>query len=686
MKFLGVRNAFFALQLLVVVSFIPFIAAELIGLIALSVLLGYFGVLKGKLLKLAATVIFLSGLALIRIRFGSLAGVDVSVAFLLLCLGVKLMEVKLRRDYYVVFCVDLFVLGGVFLLSQSLTSTLWVFLLILLILGLMVRVNLRFPKNTQLIIDASANQGVKVGFKSLGLLVGLAVPLLVALFLFFPRLPPLWSVPVAGSQGQTGLSDTISPGDIADLSQSAELSFRAFFPANQTPPLAQMYFRALVMSRFDGVAWSQTDYERYDSGYSIRDFNQNRRPDWLTSDLTQSMIDDWLSYEVAIEPNQRNYVFALDVPMPNQTEVRVTEQRVLRSDRPIATRTRFKLYRAGSVDAGVLSQESIDFYTTLPAGNNPQTRQLAVDLYNQSGRDPERFVNMVLARFREQPYFYTLKPQMLQGERIDQFMFETREGFCEHYASAFAFMMRAAGVPARMVAGYMGGERSDVDGSWEVRQLDAHAWTEVWIGGQWRRVDPTAAVAPERVEQGMEGFLDASGSRSFGEGALAGAAYQQYRWLSDMRRYTDEISYRFERDIVGYDAEDQKNGIFKSLGIRSLAQQIGMIVVIFTAVVLLFYAWLWFKARPTKGDPLDELMISLSGKLKPLSADRMSGEGVIAWLERIGFDGPSESAHELARVYRRGRYAERIDTGALRRAQKLAVQVRREIKNSTKDQ
>ncbi|MGO2560286.1 transglutaminase-like domain-containing protein, partial [Psychrobacter sp.] len=210
-------------------------------------------------------------------------------------------------------------------------------------------------------------------------------------------------------------------------------------------------------------------------------------------------------------------------------------------------------------------------------------------------------------------------------------------GFCEHYASSFTFMMRAAGVPARVVAGYQGGELSRGGDVWEVRQKDAHAWTEVWLEGQgWVRVDPTAFVAPERVEQGMDALTQSQGAAMFGDGAGAQFNYQQYQMLQTLRRFSDQASYYWQKDVVGYDKDKQADSLLKWFNIKSIMQQVIWLAASAITVMAVLIFVIWYRRRK-HWHPADLPLVQLSQRIakQDKSLARTDSEGQLAWLERL---------------------------------------------------
>ena len=265
---------------------------------------------------------------------------------------------------------------------------------------------------------------------------------------------------------------------------------------------------------------------------------------------------------------------------------------------------------------------------------------------------------------RSQQFRYTLSPPTLGSNRIDDFLFATRAGFCEHYASSFTYLMRAAGVPARVVAGYQGGQLGRDGKSWEVRQMDAHAWSEIWVQGRgWVRVDPTGFVAPNRVEQGMDTVTQDAGAKMFGEGVAGQISYQQFQMLQQARRLFDQASYYWQRDVVGYDQDRQRSSLFKWLNIQSVYQQVMVMFVTLVSVLALLGSWRWWRRRRV-WDRHDWIMVQLSNRLakKDQTLARQDSEGVLAWLTRLEPKVTDKAAIQaLAALYRQIRYQQPTD-------------------------
>ena len=564
---------------------------------------------------------FLLGLAGLWLTYNTAFGLDMGVAFLVLCLISKLWELYKRRDAYVVLNLSLFVLAALFLMDQGLITTLEVIVGTIVVLLAFIALN-----------DDGNSRG-DGRLRTLGVLGIGALPLLVVLFLFFPRLPPLWSVQLSGQQATTGVSDSMSPGDFANLGQSTELAFRVEFTDNR-PPQQELYWRGLVFSDFDGITWRQSPQQRtWQPTLPI--------PTWIKNAF--STVPDAVkaapnTYQIILEPTQQNWLFGLDYPFAQQQDVSVTSDFTLLKDQPVTQQLRYDVaqFTPMQIDP-ILTDEVRRLNLALPNKGNPQARALAQQLFAQSGSEPLRYMAAIERWIHKTEFRYTLSPPRLNKNRIDEFLFETKAGFCEHYSSSFTFMMRAAGIPARVVAGYQGGEPSRGGNVWEVRQKDAHAWTEVWLEGQgWVRVDPTAFVAPERVEQGMDALTQSQGAAMFGDGASAQISYQQYQMLQTLRRLSDQASYYWQKDVVGYDQDKQADSLLKWFNIRSVMQQIIWLAVsaITVMAILIFVIWQRRRKRWHLADlPLAQLSRRIGKVDKSLARD--DSEGQLAWLERV---------------------------------------------------
>ena len=607
---------------------------------------------KKRLYQVIQIIGFIAGVAGLWFTYQTALGVDVAVAFLALCLASKLWELYKRRDAYVVLNLSFFVLASLFLMDQGLLTTIEVMLGTMLLLFAFISLN----------DDGNALGSGRI--RSLLLLAGQALPLLIILFIFFPRLPPLWSLKLSGQQATTGVSDSMSPGDFSNLSQSTELAFRAEFTGS-APPQSQMYWRGLVFSDFDGVTWTPNPNRRI--------WQSGAAPNWIqlaiqssaksNNTINNSNNSAPSSYQITLQPTQRNWLYGLDYPYPEQANTFITSNFTLRTREPVVQQLRYRVQRYPNMHIGLqLSQQERMANLRLPSQGNPQARAWAQQMFAKSGNDPQRYIENIRQWISTSNFSYTLSPPVLRQNRIDEFLFGTKAGFCEHYSSSFTYLIRAAGIPARIVAGYQGGELGRDGRSWEVRQMDAHAWSEVWIEGQgWVRVDPTAFVAPNRIEQGMNAVTSQQGAAMFGTGAGAQMSYQQFKMLQSLRRLSDQASYYWQRDVVGYDQDKQSNALWRWFNIANMMQQIIWMAVALVTLIALIVAFIWYRRRKI-WHPADLPLVKLSkrvAKIDPQLAQQPS-EGILDWLVRLENIADSAEAQQAVMLvkkdYRRLRY------------------------------
>jgi transglutaminase-like putative cysteine protease len=474
--------------------------------------------LVGGLLKI---VLALAGTVAVFVEYGTLLGPRGGIALLAYLSGAKLLETRTPRDRMGLLFVGCFLLVANFLDAQSLlTAGYMVFALLALLAGL-IAIQWRTPDWRPIVTYAAR-------------LMAQALPLALLIFLLFPRLQgPIWGLPQQTSAG-SGLSDQMRPGDISQLILSDELAFRAEFP-NGAPQTRQLYWRGPVLWDYDGRAW-------------------RTRPALRGTLVDAEGQGEAVHYTLTLEPQRQPWLPLLGLPrlLPVLPGAHLGPDLQWQLQQPNDQRLRYEVeayldYRLEPELPAFSRARAL----ALPDEIDPRARELA-DGWRRSAIGPEAIVDTALRYFREQPFFYTLNPPRLGAEAVDEFLFDTRRGFCEHYAGAFVFLMRAAGVPARVVTGYQGGESNPYSDYWIVRGRDAHAWAEVWLAGRgWVRFDPTAAVAPTRVEKGLDAALPA-GERRGGRINLSGA------WLMPLRLGWDLINNQWNQWVLGYDGERQK--------------------------------------------------------------------------------------------------------------------------------
>jgi len=662
---LSMRNVLMLAQLLVILPHLGHLPNWLIGL-SIVVVVSQFGWIHQRLFapsktrqKAVQAIVFLSGMLGIFLTFRTYLGVEAGTAFLVMCLLGKLLEVNVRRDAYVVLTFDLFITAALFLFDQDLFTALWAMVATLSVLYAMAMQNVA---EKPLLVDqeksTEKNLSSPVRYRSplttMTLIVMQAVPLMIILFIFFPRMPPFWTINLNKSGAQTGMGDSMSPGDIADLSQSTALAFRAIFPVGQIPKKSDLYWRGLVLGSFDGRTWRQTPDPQLKT---VVWGNTSSIPQWLAQSVSLNNPQP-VQYQLIIEPTQQPWMFALNFPFSRDGQAGLTREYTLRASEDIVQQTKFELnqFDAKTIDANLpewLARDTL----VLPANSNPRSRAFAAQLMKRVNHDPEKYAQTILNWIRKEKFVYTLQPPPLRGERIDQFLFETRRGFCEHYASSFTFLMRAAGIPARVVVGYQGGQLGRDGKSLEVRQMDAHAWSEIWLAGRgWVRLDPTGAVAPERIERGMR-ELAAQDSSIFGAGIAGTMRYNQFKMLGQAREWVDYAKYMWQQKVVGFDQANQGNFLFKMFGLRSQMMQVFVMFGAFVVVLATVVGVMWWRRRPV-WHALDAPLIKLSKRLEKQDLAREPYEGVLQWLTRVGSSPRYEAqAKEIAAIYSQARYA-----------------------------
>ncbi len=468
--------------------------------------------------------LMLAGTAGVWMTHGSIFGRDGGVSFLVLLTVLKLLETRTRRDGGLLALLGLFLLLTQFLFDQGPFTALWAigaFALLLGLLGMLGDVGTpleALPLRTRL--------------RGLAPLMGLALPVALLLFVFVPRPSnPLLGLP-QGNQARSGLSDELAPGSITELSRSDAVAFRASFTGEE-PSRAQLYWRGPVFWHYDGRRWS-------------------RLPDIARPDaLGMVPGEQVLEYSLMLEAQGSVILPALDVPLEAPEGARVMIDHDLRFIRPQEGRRLLNLRAAPDARLDpVLPDRLREQALRLPAGENPLLLDIGMGWRKL---EPEERIQAALNLFREKPFRYTLNPPALPDQdAMDAFLFDTRAGFCEHYATTFVLLMRAAGLPARVVTGYQGGERHP-DGYWIVRQGDAHAWAEVWIEGEgWRRVDPTQAIAPQRIELGLAAAVPDMA------GELPAALRRDFGFLHRAQLRLDSMENRWNRWVLGFDRDDQR--------------------------------------------------------------------------------------------------------------------------------
>lgn len=578
--------------------------------------------LPGMAVKVMITaVIIVSHFA----RFGSMTGRDAGIALLIAMLALKLIELRQRRDLLVLLFIAYFVLATHFFYSQTITVAVYVFVVSWLLVALHIH------------LTHHDRQPFKLSLRTSALLLGQALPLMLALFVLFPRLPgPIWSVPKDAYAGMSGLDDSMSPGNISTLSQSDAVAFRVSFDGAAPPP-QQRYWRGPVLMLTDGRRWSPLPAT-------------HREPEDVT------WRGDPVSYTITLEPHNRNWLFVLDLPAGSNEHGQINGDHQLLANSKVRQRLRYQMVSYPDYNTGALAPALRHAALLLPAGVNPKTVALGQSLRRDYHNDAA-IIKQALAFYRNQPFTYTLQPPLLHGTNpTDQFLFETRRGFCEHFASSFVMVMRAAGIPARVVTGYQGGELNSVGNYFVIRQLDAHAWTEVWLAGSgWMRVDPTAAVAPERIERGIDlGASSASGEVLFALPHSEGVV----NLLQQLRQNLDAIDNRWNLWVLGYGPEQQR-AFLQNLGLDIKSwRQLGWAFTVVVGGIFITITLLVLIRRPPQCDPVQRQYQLFCRKLARHGMVREAHESASDFAQRVATARPDLAASVtlITRLYSQLRY------------------------------
>ncbi len=531
--------------------------------------------------------------------YWTITGRDAGLALLSVMAAFKLLESHTQRDALIVIFLSYFLVATHFLFSQSILIATYMMLTILFLTTALITLN-----------ERDITIPWKTRFKISGAIIGYALPLMIILFILVPRVPgPLWGLTNEQRSGVTGLSDSMSPGQISSLIQDNSVAFRVTFDGD-IPPQHELYWRGPVMSLFNGTTWFQTTRKKK----NLHEVTSNGKR---------------YDYTITMEANGKRWLLPLDLPISTIKDSTITNDFELKSTKIINDLRKYSLssYTQSSFGQDEIFDVLIR-HTEFPEGKNPKTIQLGQQLRTQFN-DDEKLVKHVLSLFRTQNYFYTLSPPILGDNAMDDFLFDTKRGFCEHYAGSFALLMRAADIPSRIVTGYQGGELN-TDGNYLiVRQSDAHAWVEVWYDNKgWTRIDPTAAVSPDRIEKSIDDALK-NESVSF-------RFNTKNAFLGDLLFSWDNIQHQWNNWVLNYNQAKQSNFLKQlGLGIKSTADMVIALVILLTVVTLSYALFSWYKNRPSKPEYFEQLYLRLLIKMTKAGFPIEASESPNAYLNRV---------------------------------------------------
>jgi len=556
----------------------------------------------------------------IAINFRTLFGREVGVTLLILLSALKLMELRAVRDVTVIVYLSCFIIITNFFYSQSIPTALFMLFTLLVIMATWVHMQ-------------TGTLALWPRLRIAGILLLQAIPLSLIIFVLFPRVQgPLWGLP-QDAYASSGLSDTMAPGTMSKLSLSDAVAFRVTFN-DKVPSRDQLYWRGPVLWDYDGTTWKR-----------------GRNATLQRPVLTDASLP--VDYTVTLEPHNKPWLFALDMPSKLSIPADLAPDFQLLSRTPVNARTRYSAtsllsYRANLNEPPQQLQRAL----TLPRGYNPQAIRLAAEWRTRSDNDIS-LVRTALGYFSQNGFEYTLEPPLLGLNSVDDFLFSSRKGFCEHYAGSFVFLMRAAGIPARVVTGYQGGEFNELGGYFILRQSDAHAWAEVWLQDSgWVRIDPTSVISPARIQSGLNAALPDNAALPF-------LARSQSPFLLNLRFNLDALTNQWNQWVLGYNTERQF-AFLTRLGMEDITWQklamnmlagVALLVGIFTLVMLR-------RLTLRQNDAVQNAWLKVCRKLEKAGLPRAPHEGAMDYAARVAASRPelSASIHDLASHYTSLRY------------------------------
>jgi len=558
---------------------------------------------KHYIVRVCQLIIATAAILAIIFNYGTTIGRDAGVAFLVMMLGLKVTEIRSQRDYYVTVFLGYFVVITNFFFTQSIPMVMMMFVVVIMMTACLITMN--DPKHV-----IKKLQVVKLSSQMLLQ----SLPIMLILFVLFPRIAgPLWGLPQDSHSGSTGIDNKMTLGKISNLTQSDEVAFRVTFEG-ELPPPAQRYWRGPVLWLTDGTTWTEIDRS-------------------LTSAVETNIEYSGAEYHysLTLEPHNEDWLFALDMPNTSPTTVKshINADGVLQSNDPIKQRVHYQLSSQPEYQFNQQQEPFVQRALELPDNHHNLSKQLAQQWRAETSND-EAYIQRVLSHFNQSDFYYTLTPPLLTGDTIDGFLFNSRRGFCEHYAASFTVLMRAAGIPARVVTGYQGGEINPVNDTLVVRQRDAHAWTEVWLQDKgWQRIDPTAAVSRDRIELGINEIMPI-GMRS--PLFVANSDTLIELWQSINNNW-DAVNNMWNLWVLAYGPEKQREFLsklgMKNPDLQSIAIWLGILLSI---VFILLPIFLFYQRQ--HADPVVRLYQAFCAKLAKFKLSPAIGEGPIDFANR----------------------------------------------------
>lgn len=621
----------------------------------LGVELKYFR-LPGRLVRMVLTLV---ALIITFEAFHTLFGRQAGIGLLVVMLCLKLMEMRQERDVIVAIGLGYFVVVTVFLFNQSMFVGLYMLVVVVLLTAALTSHSREHSKIPQL-----------HNLKLASILLLQAAPLMLLLFVLFPRIPgPLWSLPSDSLGGKTGLSDTMSPGQISNLSNNDAVAFRVQFE-DKIPTSDTLFWRGPVFSHFDGKTWSNISEARFEPAYGQQNINMSYRA-----------LGEPVDYTVTMEPNNQKWLFALEMvaTLPPQSDL--SPEYEVTARHPVQQLKRYKVQSYTEYRLNPRTISNAGRYLQLPDNMTIRIRNLVSGWQRNSDGNNENIVNMALQYFSEQPFYYTREPPLLLNNPVDEFLFDSRRGFCEHYASAFVYLMRASGIPSRVVTGYQGGETNPISDYFIVRQSDAHAWAEVWLENKgWVRFDPTAVIPSDRIEHPQDLQRIAPDLVITPPGWATNIIRKMgYGW--------DNLNHFWNQWVLNYNDQRQKNFLSRFLswfGFDKVDWR-GMVFLLSTSMLLVFsfFAARLFRKQHQQKDPVVSAYQKFCRKLAQQGIIRQPAEGPVDFAQRARKQYPNlgPAISHITNLYQRLRYAKHPPSDGLQQLQIAVKKFRLQVKH-----
>jgi len=593
-----------------------------------------------KKIKIPLTLVSCLGLVF---SFPTFFGLDALVGILLTAYALKLLEMYYKRDALILLYLSFFLVMTGFLFDQSILLAVFNLLVLCVIVTTL-----------KSLYQQAGHERLWHNFRHASAMVLQALPLMVLMFVLLPRFPTFWNIPLQKNSPKTGMNDSMSPGDFSRLAQNADPVMRITF-VDQMPEKKELYWRGLTFSKFDGRRWQVDEAldgkpKDFVAKYKLTDNNSSSgRKDFLQKIQSFGLYEDSdaasgkTDYEIILEGTGTPWLYALQHAIPNTPDILVSYDQLLEKNGVVTGRFKYDVTSYLSRHRELsLPDWQHKLQTRLPDHINPRARERAQQWLSESG-SAERYIDRLLSWYHDD-FYYTLQPPALGSNSVDEFLFDSKKGFCEHFASSFVFMLRAAGIPARVVVGYQGGELNPYERYLLVRQYDAHAWAEVWLDGKgWVRYDPTFAVAPQRILDGFRNAFDNKDELKFP--ILSLARYPHVALLNALRLQWDRVNYDWSRWVLSYDSERQINFMTQLFGEYSVARVAGFFISITTIFLLLTYGFLLWQERDKTPDPVLRKYRKLSRQLNKVGFAMQDGETPDKFLRRLAVADPARFSH-----------------------------------------